>query len=282
MAIIVAHGPPRDKQPRTNLGKPRRTCVDGQMTLTPPMAVIADIHGNSLALRAVLDHIDRAGITQIINLGDHFSGPLDAAETWAALRDRPEMLSVRGDHDRYLIELDPDDMWPSDRIAHDALGPDALAWLKSLPFERRIGDIYMCHATPENDNLYWSEEVISGTTRLAPLSVIEQRAKGLRAGLILYAHTHLPRVLRLGDGRLMVNPGSVGCPAYTDTAPAPHVVQTGTPMASYAVIHTGPDAQGAPYRVTHHAVPYDHDAAAAQARAYDRLDWVRAVSTGWL
>lgn len=34
------------------------------------LAVIADIHGNSFALKAVLDDIDLRGITTILNLGD--------------------------------------------------------------------------------------------------------------------------------------------------------------------------------------------------------------------
>ena len=44
-------------------------------------AVIADIHGNADALSAVLADIDRRGIGTVVNLGDHFSGPLAAAET---------------------------------------------------------------------------------------------------------------------------------------------------------------------------------------------------------
>ncbi|MEL7151833.1 MAG: metallophosphoesterase family protein, partial [Pseudomonadota bacterium] len=40
------------------------------------LAAISDIHGNSDALRAVLDDIKRRGVDQIVNLGDCFSGPL--------------------------------------------------------------------------------------------------------------------------------------------------------------------------------------------------------------
>ena len=41
-------------------------------------AAIADIHGNHLALEAVLDDISSQGIEEIVNLGDFFSGPLEA------------------------------------------------------------------------------------------------------------------------------------------------------------------------------------------------------------
>ena len=50
-------------------------------TFHTSLAVIADIHGNRWALEAVLQDIDRRGIQQIVNLGDHLTGPLDPAGT---------------------------------------------------------------------------------------------------------------------------------------------------------------------------------------------------------
>jgi len=247
------------------------------MTLTDPIAVIADIHGNALALAAVLADIDRLGIGQVVNLGDVFSGPLDPAGVWALLRGR-DFPTVRGNHDRYLIDMAPDQMGPTDRVTHAALPETALAWIRGLPAALSWEGIYACHATPADDNLYWTEEVTDGAVRLAPRAVIEARAEGIDAGLILYAHTHLPRVLRLSGGRLLVNPGSVGCPGYTDERPEPHVVQTGTPLASYVVVTGGPGA----WSVAHRSVVYDWTAAAGQARGDGRMDWAQAVGTGWL
>ena len=43
-------------------------------------AALADIHGNSFALEAVLQDMDSLGIKDAVNLGDFFSGPLDAAK----------------------------------------------------------------------------------------------------------------------------------------------------------------------------------------------------------
>lgn len=247
------------------------------MIFTEPFAVIADIHGNALALAAVLADIEALGLTQVINLGDVFSGPMDPAGVWALLKGR-DIPCVRGNHDRYLVEMAPEEMGATDRVSHTALPEEALAWIRALPVEMDMGNLYACHATPADDNLYWTEEVIAGGVRLAPQAVIEARAEGVTASLILCGHTHLPRVLGLSGGRLLVNPGSVGCPAYSDTAPVPHVVQTGTPLASYAVISGGPGA----WSVAHRAVRYDWAGAADQARGYGRADWAEAVGSGWL
>ena len=81
-------------------------------------AALADIHGNSFALEAVLQDMDSLGIKDAVNLGDFFSGPIDAAKTAALLLER-DFVSVRGNHDRYLIEQDPAEMGPSDRVAFD-------------------------------------------------------------------------------------------------------------------------------------------------------------------
>ncbi len=77
-------------------------------------AAIADIHGNYAALEAVLADIHGQGITDIVNLGDCLSGPLEAGRTadLLLLLDTMATLTVRGNHDRYLIE-NPADAMPS-------------------------------------------------------------------------------------------------------------------------------------------------------------------------
>ncbi|OWK25116.1 hypothetical protein AJ87_13710 [Rhizobium yanglingense] len=65
-------------------------------------AAIADIHGNHLALEAVLADIRAQGISDIVDLGDCFSSPLEAGKT-AELLLSLALPTVRGNHDRYLI-----------------------------------------------------------------------------------------------------------------------------------------------------------------------------------
>ena len=67
-------------------------------------AAIADVHGNCLALEAVLADMDAFGVNEIVNLGDHVSRPLEAARTADLLIERG-FPSVRGDQDRGLLDL---------------------------------------------------------------------------------------------------------------------------------------------------------------------------------
>jgi predicted phosphodiesterase len=241
-------------------------------------AVIADIHGNAFALKAVLADMDRLGIETAVNLGDFFSGPLDAAGTAAMLMER-NFVSIRGNHDRHLIEQSPADMGPSDRTAFNQLGKAHLDWISDLPQTCVIhDDVFACHGTPDSDNTYWLERVEQdGTVRSATLSEMEKQGQGIEASLILCAHTHIPRCVRLSDGRMIVNPGSVGCPAYDDDTPVYHRMQTGTPNASYAVIENDRDA----WIVSFRSVPYASDQASQLAAATGRPDWAHALATGW-
>lgn len=78
------------------------------------IAIIADIHGNVLALDAVLADIAARGIAQIVNLGDIVSGPLWPRETLDRLADIA-MPTVRGNHDRWVSEGDATTLGASDR-----------------------------------------------------------------------------------------------------------------------------------------------------------------------
>lgn len=243
-------------------------------------AVIADIHGNSDALAAVLADIDALCIETIINLGDHLSGPLAARETADMLMAR-EMISIRGNHDRWLVEKPVAEMGPSDRVAFEQLEAQHLAWLCDLPASLSLADgqIFICHGTPTSDTTYWLETVTAtGDVVLRGRDEIEAEAEDIPASLILCGHTHTPRVVRLSDGRQIINPGSVGCPGYDDDQPVPHSVQIGTPNASYAVI----EDSSLGWQVTFRSIPYDTTRMASLAGQAGRAEWAHAIRSGWL
>ena len=178
-------------------------------------AAIADVHGNYLALEAVLADIRAQGIGEIVNLGDMASGPLDARRTMDALM-ALDAVHVLGNHDRYLIDRPPEKMGSWDRPAHAQLDARHLDWLRAVPKTAVFRDqVFLCHATPADDNVYWLETVTpDGSVRMSPLEAIEKEAEGISQSLILCAHTHIARAVRLGGGRLVVNPGSVGGPGF--------------------------------------------------------------------
>jgi predicted phosphodiesterase len=244
-------------------------------------AAVADIHGNALALEAVIEDLRREEIDQVVNLGDVLSGPIDPAGVAARIIPLG-WQTIRGNHDRYLIEQEPSEMGPTDAVTYTALSATHLDWLRTLPTSMNpFPGVHACHATPRADDTYWMERVLpNGTIRQATRAELEAEIDedSARYKLLLCGHTHIPRLALLSSGAVLVNPGSVGCPAYTDELPVPHKMQTGTPNASYAIL-TQRDAQ---WDVTFRSVPYDHNAAAAQARSFGREDWAQGLEAGWL
>ncbi|MBG0791019.1 MAG: metallophosphoesterase family protein [Desulfovibrionaceae bacterium] len=249
------------------------------MPQTATIAVLADIHGNAAALRAVLDHARSQGATRFVNLGDTFYGPLDPAGTWAALK-ALAMDAVLGNQDRILLENDPaQGADPNPTLARTltAIGADGLAWLKTLPAAfRPEPDILLCHGTPGSDTAYLIEDVSAGLPGVRPCAdILADIPAGPNApALVLAGHSHHAGLVRCG-AVTVVNPGSVGLPAYADDDP-PHVMAAGSPHARYALISKA----GLEWKAELFSVEYDWKTAAALARENERPDWAKWLETG--
>lgn len=243
------------------------------------LAVLADIHGNVLALEAVLRDAARQGADALFDLGDRVSGPLWPRET-LELMQKHAIPGVRGNHDRLAGSESPDGLAPSDRFAFDALDAESRALLRALPFEASPAPgIRAFHATPQHDDRYVVEDIVEGRLVRAPVAKIARRLGPVEAGIILFGHSHRPDLLRLPDGRWILNPGSIGCAGYQDGTGRAHVSEAGTPLACYALLTL--TATGEP-DVTFRALPYDNEAAARRAGENGRPDWAFPLRSGWM
>ena len=239
-------------------------------------AVIADVHGNAWALEAVLADIAPRGLHGIVNLGDNVNGPLDPVRSLKLLR-RSDIIHVRGNGDRMTGEGGAAAR-RSALFARERLDPEALRWLRELPARAQGPGWTAFHGSPNNDEEYFLENVVTGKAVLASHAEISARLGRINDSLILCGHTHIPRLVRLDDGRVIVNPGSVGLPAYADDQPARHVVENGSPHARYAIVRR---EEAADWQVEFICVPYDWSSAAKAAREAGWTDWARNVETGY-
>lgn len=182
------------------------------------IGLIADLHGNLVALDAVLADLDRTGVDHIICLGDlAVLGP-QPAEVIERVRER-HMTTVCGNTDAWLI---PDRPIPV--VAPDArssvdltewtrsqLSPDQMQYLRDLPLSISIpldeqASLCCFHATPTSlDDI---------THAGAPMLVGE----GQESWLMCCGHTHIQALWRVQLQR-WINPGSVGLPAVGPGVP---------------------------------------------------------------
>ena len=243
------------------------------------IAAISDIHGNLQALDAVLADIAGRDVDVTVNLGDIVSGNLQPSATAARLM-ALDFPTIAGNHERQLLG-DPARMGESDRYAREQLLPQQLAWIAALPASLRLTDdaqdVLLVHGTPSSDLVYFLDTVTPQGSRAPTVDEVCLRAGTAQAALILCGHTHMPRSVELPDGRLIVNPGSVGLPAYGDDHGYPHVMENGTPHARYAIVERGADGR---WSAQFHAVEYDWEGAAQLALANGRPDWAVPLRTG--
>ncbi|MGH2405503.1 MAG: metallophosphoesterase family protein [bacterium] len=182
-------------------------------------AIFSDVHGNAVALDAVLDDIRSLNPATIIFAGDLALGGSEPEACVTRVRSLG-ILSVRGNTDEFFadgqrVRGDPLVGW-----THNRLSAASRAWLPALPFEHRVDDLLVVHATP------WSiSEVVP---KGAGVETLRRMLEEGRAAAAIYGHTHVGWIGEVPGAGIVVNTGSVGAPF------------DGDPRASYAVLERGP------------------------------------------
>jgi putative phosphoesterase len=243
------------------------------------LAILADIHANIWALEAVLAHAKQHGADAFINLGDTLYGPLKPHATYECLLQENIALTIQGNQDRMIYEASARDLVSIPTLTYVIrdLGEEPIHWLSNLPktaiFE---SEMFVCHGTPGSDTAYLLEDIMEGHPEVRSEGAIRELLQGVHQPVVLCGHTHIPRVVELSTGQLVVNPGSVGVPAYDDVDPVRYRMQTFSPHACYAIV----EKNRAGWDVSLQRVAYDHRAAAEHARTLGRDDWAQGIATG--
>lgn len=239
------------------------------------IALISDIHGNAWALKAVLADIKNRGIDAMLNLGDSLFGPLDPQGTFDLLRNE-NMLSISGNQDRFIVEnIGKRSDNHSLEFVKASLNDDAIAWLQKLPFDHSYGNIYCCHGTPTNDSEVLLEKIEVGHVSVQPNIVLDDVLASINESIVVCGHSHVPRMVQTSK-KTILNPGSVGLPAYDADFPLPHKMESLSPLAKYAIIKQ--KEKGLDIDLI--AVNYDYEKAALQAEKNNRADWASWIRSG--
>jgi predicted phosphodiesterase len=243
---------------------------------SPRLAVISDIHGNVRALETVLADIKTRGADAIVNLGDCVTSPLWPQETYGLLASL-SLATVRGNHDRSLAECPFDDLPPAAQFAYQALTDEARQSLGRLPARVDVEPgILAVHGTPDDDSTFLLEEVHG--ERLIPARrevVLARLGAHATPDVVLCGHSHNQQLRQVPGGCLVLNPGSVGCPAFADH-PAARKFEYRSPHAHYAILTRRNGRWGAEL----FALEYDWTSAARRAAENGRPDWAEAMATG--
>lgn len=231
------------------------------------MAILSDIHGNSIALDAVLGDIEtRGGVDSYWILGDFAAIGPDPAGSISRVRALPNASFARGNTDRYVVDASnlagaeaavrekPARIEKYINLArHFAWTRGAVgsaghfAWLRDLPLELRstLPDgtrLLGVHAAPGTDD----------GRGLRPDAGPEEKhafAAAADADIVFVGHTHWAQDY-LVDGVRLINLGAVS-----------NQFKGSDPRASYYILE-GDDQS---HRLEHCLVDYDHEAVIALA-----------------
>lgn len=239
------------------------------------LAIVSDVHGNLVALRRVVAHLQTQSVDLVVNLGDCVSAPLWPSETFEELK-RLNALTVRGNHDRVLA----DGAWAADSptvaFTQAQLTDSARHELASLPTTRLIDDdIFAVHGTPASDVEYLLEERVDGRLCYVTTATLGERLAGTTGSLVLCGHSHLQHTAWAPGRRLVINPGSVGCPRYAGNSD-PLINEAGSAHARYAIA----TKRGGAWSVDLFVLDYDWSPVVARAKAVGREDWASAFTKG--
>jgi diadenosine tetraphosphatase ApaH/serine/threonine PP2A family protein phosphatase len=219
------------------------------------VAVLSDIHGNAVALQAVLADLDSLGIDHLAVAGDLVGFGPNPDDVVDVLVTRRAQL-IRGNHEAdYVAPYGTAQMpawWLTDprlasfRWSMDRLGAGRRAFLAALPDRLLLDEATLVvHGSPRH-----VRDAVRATT---PDQELEAMFVGETARLAFVGHTHRP-VVRALPRRRVVNVGSVGCPLDGDA------------RASYAVATRAEECAPGAWDVVVRRVAYDLDAA---VEAYD-------------
>jgi len=197
------------------------------------IAILSDIHGNSIALDTVLEDISGSGgVDAFWVLGDLVALGPDPIGVMQRLRSMKDVHMIRGNTDRYVTTNDR----PSPTLQEAKGNPDLLpplvevantfAWtqgmvtasgwlstLADLPLELNVtlpdGTRFLgVHASPGTDDG-------KGVSPEMDAKELEDLFSGCNAGLVCLGHTHLPSE-QYWNGIHIVNPGAVSLSLTAD------------------------------------------------------------------
>ncbi len=185
------------------------------------VALISDIHGNTVALDAVLSSMQSDPPDRIVCLGDVAAGgpdPTGAIERLIAIG----CETVQGNTDAGLVTMPdwwrdpasiglPEQAFPGMDItvwSSEQLHSDHRHYLDALPLTSRVelgtaGSMLAFHGSPRS-----ADDYISATTKAEDL---DQMFAGHSENWLVGGHTHVPLIRSYGT-RTIANPGSVGMP----------------------------------------------------------------------
>lgn len=170
------------------------------------IGIISDIHANYAALQEVLADAKTMNCQSFICLGDVAGYHCEINECIDALKNLPELIFIKGNHDQYLIDNSgcPRSSHVTYTLSyqHSVITCENIEWLSNGLSHYCSGINYFTHGGPI-DKL--EQYIYRVSDKVFPEGFTQ----------LFVGHTHVQTLLSFGD-KTFCNPGSVGQPRDGD------------------------------------------------------------------
>jgi diadenosine tetraphosphatase ApaH/serine/threonine PP2A family protein phosphatase len=175
------------------------------------LACLADVHGNTAALNAVLASEDFAHADAVAFLGCTTTGPDPRGVLERCAELKMPVFHLAGNGERRILELSSG-VRPVERDVDEWLvaahGDDGLATIGSWPGGLMVahppsGGVRLCHGSPRSD--------IELLTSLTGDDRLREATAGVAERVVVHGHTHV-QYSRSAVGKVIAGAGSVGLP----------------------------------------------------------------------
>jgi predicted phosphodiesterase len=174
------------------------------------LGILYDIHGNLVALDAVLAEPELVAADRFLLGGDYcLTGPWQQ-ECLDRLRTLPDATWIRGNGERWLVEppTNVPEILPATQVSRSLVGEEQTAWLYGLPTSAEIDGVLYVHGSTRSDVESFTPEPSANDERLLG---------GVTDRTVVFGHSHLQFRRPGPNGTELLNPGSVGMPLDGDT-----------------------------------------------------------------
>ena len=187
--------------------------------VTIKVAIISDIHGNSVALKEVLKDAKLNNVDEYIFSGDLVNDLPFGNETLEIVKKTSDKV-LKGNKEQYLIEFEEEKygwkniQFKNTRFMYDELTEENKAYIRKLPhcisLEYEGVKLLVAHGSPKS-----VEELLNRRFK----DLIEKYVEELDADALIFGHTHEPMWYEYINGKLVLNAGCAGVsPHYVGKA----------------------------------------------------------------
>ena len=183
------------------------------------VAVISDIHGNCVALNAVLKDAEKNNVDDYVFLGDLVNDLPFGNETLEIVRKKSNKI-LRGNKEQYLIEYErykydwENIQFKNIKFMYNELTEENKEFIRNLPISLLVEydgvKILFAHGSPES-----VEEQLHNHKR----DLLDKYTKDLEADALIFGHTHEKTWYENINNKIVANAGCCGVsPFYAGKA----------------------------------------------------------------